>query len=1021
MTQLARHFGTIATWLLILCCSWILPVLPATAQSYVIRALGAPPTNPAFVYASIGCALNNKDEVLASGVFGDYNGTPSMYLLSPDYGIPIGLNYLPFSGVTNMSVLAMNDRIEVANETGAPGPMAFNDQGQILGTLMSPVNACVWKNGTVTSLGSLGGGISYPFEINQNGDVIGYSNTFPGDTNMVPFLFLAGTDVMQPITGLNENSVLVGFNSQRQVLYTSRTNFNFGFSLWQNGRVQSLADVIGVPISPPTVISIDSNGVPTYVDGTYHSLSARSLNDNGEIYGHVNTTITDHEHTNGTTIAFGTASFFYSPNGGNGFQEGINYDILQAGNDTTNVMITINNSGQVIYLSDFNTFENPFSYDYYLWDKGQTQKIQDLLPADSGWTDLLPYGLNDRGDIVGSGFANGISQAFLLYVPGLSATVKAAPAAVNVGDQITVTVTAINNNKIAPSTLTQVKFLLPIAIGGNGGVKPQSSVTPPSPVTLAAGQSVSFTENYIATSNGPVTFSANLSGNDPYGNATSAFGTTQITVGTFSETGHIYCVCDSNIIAGAAVEIGTNSATTGPDGAYTVTNLGPQKYTVTVSAPHYQTFITNLTVSMDGTNDYYVTNGTFLIHAILDSSITELDDADTISNVIAQTVQSYSQWLADPICVRILFSATNSGLGASYTLVGFIDYSQYISDLQANTNMSANDIAALATLNPTDSGITNLDTVRLTLANLDAIGEHAEAATVREDNGGLDSQIYLNFGILNVTRPGQDPAKYDLQSTVAHETDEVLGIGGTGSTLFLTSAYTGQSPPARSLGPLDLFRYRSPGVRSYSLAPNVPAYFSIDAGTNNLVDFNQYGRGSDYGDWGNGTNPAVGTGNTPSEVQDAFGTPGGTEDMGPEEFIALDVVGYTLSAMTTVQAPVHDHGTFAFTVATLPGLTYQVQYSTNLASNSWQNFGDPFVSTGLTAQVSDPGPAGVQRYYRIITLPSTGAKPQAAVARSLAAVPGSHLRGTALAEHYLLPASWRNNPPVDQGSQLVPQ
>ena len=121
--------------------------------------------------------------------------------------------------------------------------------------------------------------------------------------------------------------------------------------------------------------------------------------------------------------------------------------------------------------------------------------------------------------------------------------------------------------------------------------------------------------------------------------------------------------------------------------------------------------------------------------------------------------------------------------------------------------------------------------------------------------------------------------------------------------------------------------------------------------------------------------------------------------MGPEEFIALDVVGYTLSAMTTVQAPVHDHGTFAFTVgdvarSDLSG-SVQHKFSLKFLAEFWRSI---CVSSRLDyAQVSDPGPAGVQRYYRIITLPSTGAKPQAAVARSLAAVPGSHLRGTALA------------------------
>jgi hypothetical protein len=230
-----------------------------------------------------------------------------MFLLQPDYGMPAGLNYLPFFGVTNMIVLAINNRTGVTDEAGAPGPQAFNDKGDILGTLMSPTNACVWTNGTVISFGSLGGGVSYPFEINQNGDIIGYSNTAPGDTNMVPFMVLAGTTNMQPIAGLDENSLLFGFNSQRQILFTSRTNHYYGFSLWQNGTAQTLGDIIGVTLAPLILGPTNNLGLPTYVDGTYRYLWARSLNDNGEIYGYVTTTVVDNEKINGTT--YSTSSF----------------------------------------------------------------------------------------------------------------------------------------------------------------------------------------------------------------------------------------------------------------------------------------------------------------------------------------------------------------------------------------------------------------------------------------------------------------------------------------------------------------------------------------------------------------------------------------------------------------------------------------------------------------------------------------------------------------------------------------
>jgi hypothetical protein len=1016
MTRFPRHLETVARWLLLSCCFCLLPAPPALAQNYLIRALGPPPTNPAITYASSANAVNNKDEVLAGGVFGAYSDTPSMFLLQPDYGMPAGLNYLPFFGVTNMKVLAFYNQVHLGanGDVVATAPQSFNDQGQILGTLMSPTNACVWQDGEVTSLGSLGGGVSYPFAINQNGDVIGYSTTAPGDTNLVPFVVLEGTTNMLPIAGFDTNTVLIGFNSQRQILFTTnRNNYQYGPSLWQNGQVQTLASIIGVTINPPVYIT-NQNGTRMPADGTYTGLTARSLNDNGEIHGYFST----QSVKNGLYSPSLTLSFYYSPMGGNGFLQGVNYNILQSGNDASNVMISMNNSGEIIYLSDYDTFTNAYSYDYYLWDNGQSTKIQNLVPVNSDWTDLLPYALNDRGDIIGQGYLNGVFQAFLLYLPDLNVRVSATPEGVHVGDQISVTVTAINNNKVASGTLTDVEFSLPIVIGGTGGVEPQSSVTPPPPATLAPGQTVSFTEDYIATTNGTVTFSASASGNDAHGNPVDAFGTDQVAVGSFSETGHIYCACDSNVIAGATVEIGTNSASTGPDGAYTITNLAPMKYTVTISAPKYQTFVSNLNVTMDGTNDYYVTNGTFLINPIIDSSITSLDDSDAISNTIVSTVQAYSHWIKDPLCVKILYIATNTGLGASYTLRGIIGYSQYVSDLQANTNMSANDVAALSTLSPTNSGIPDMDLVSMTSPLLDAIGEHEEASSTRELTDGLDSQVYLNFEIMNVTRPGQDPTKYDLQCTVAHETDEALGIGGAGSTLYLATAYSGQTPTARSIGPLDLYRYQSPGVRSFSLAPNVSAYFSKDAGTNDLVDFNQYANGSDYGDWGNGTNPAVATGNVPPQVQDAFDTPGTASDLGPNEFIALDIVGYTLLGTTTVQAPVYQNGTFAFTIVTLPGLTYQVQYKTSLAQNSWQNYSAPFVATGLTAMVSDDAATGVQRYYRIITLTTAGAKPQAAAARRRTAGPTTHLRGTALAVHHFLPAIPQNNLPMDPGSRV---
>jgi hypothetical protein len=172
--------------------------------------------------------------------------------------------------------------------------------------------------------------------------------------------------------------------------------------------------------------------------------------------------------------------------------------------------------------------------------------------------------------------------------------------------------------------------------------------------------------------------------------------------------------------------------------------------------------------------------------------------------------------------------------------------------------------------------------------------------------------VQFNPAIVNNSRTSPTVGKYDLQSAIAHELDEVLGIGGAGSNLnSVATGFNGttlSSPPS----PLDLFRYSAPGVMSYSTSNTVSSYFSIDGGNSTLVHFNQNGvaDGSDFGDWGDGVTPADGLPNNPAQVQDAYGGPyDGTTDtftnLGPSELTALDVIGWDLtSAGTAVETGV---------------------------------------------------------------------------------------------------------------------
>jgi len=300
----------------------------------------------------------------------------------------------------------------------------------------------------------------------------------------------------------------------------------------------------------------------------------------------------------------------------------------------------------------------------------------------------------------------------------------------------------------------------------------------------------------------------------------------------------------------------------------------------------------------------------------------------------------------------------------------------------------------------------------LTAANLAVIGETGIANSILNDNGGLNSTIFLNIGQMNVTRPDQNPDLYDLRAVVTHEIDEVLGIGGNGSSLYLEGGYTNQASPSDGVGPLDFFRYGAPGAISFTLNPAATAYFSIDGGKTTNVYFNQLGwscdadgtncGSADFGDWGNVNSP--GNGNTPPQIQDAFGSPGATPNLKANELIALDVVGYTLIVgAPTVQDVTQAANSFAFAWTSMPGQSYQVQSTTNLNGNFWNDLGGPITASSLTTGISDTNASGSERFYRVVAL-SQSAAPAISISRPQTIATPYTLVTNAVATHRFLRA-----------------
>jgi hypothetical protein len=296
----------------------------------------------------------------------------------------------------------------------------------------------------------------------------------------------------------------------------------------------------------------------------------------------------------------------------------------------------------------------------------------------------------------------------------------------------------------------------------------------------------------------------------------------------------------------------------------------------------------------------------------------------------------------------------------SQTYIAQIPYSTYYSALVADSK-TTNDTIALAHVpggatDPVHGGAN----VTATLPNLRALGITVNSTT------NYDSIVYFNNqpGLFNYTRPPVDPNAYDLQATITHELDEVLG----------TSSGVGQT----YIHPPDLFRYTAAHARTFTTAGD-DAWFSIDA-ANNLVQYNQ-DAGGDYGDWWSVTTPAV------PRVQDAFATQGATPDLA-EELLVLDVIGWDLAAavpqlVTAPAAVVHaskSGNTLNLSWASVTNRNYQVQMRTNLTAGAWANLGSPILATTTTTTYSDTPLSDKTRFYRVVSLPSNPPSPPPAFA-----------------------------------------
>jgi probable HAF family extracellular repeat protein len=341
------------------------------------------------------------------------------YLYAASFGR--GIWRLNLSGQGNYNVIDLDRAGD--RESRA---LAINHSMQIAGFLLtSAANTFgnLWTTPqTSMSWGTLpGGSNSYATAIDTAGDVVGYADDSNGTDHAV--IQFAGSSTLHNLefenqalisqaNGLNDSGIVVGQHSQTAFVYRLSTQ---GFiDMKTLGGASSEATAINNAPKPQVVgWSMTATGGP---HAFLHNGIAPPL------------TAKDDLGTLGGAISEATAV--------NDLGEVVGFSTTASGQ--THAFKTSPNAGIKPVKSDLGTLGGPISYAYAISENGLVvgssytasgdlhafiwsaangmQDLNNLISAGSGWTLVSAQGICDCGCIVGYGFVNGHTHAFLLQL-----------------------------------------------------------------------------------------------------------------------------------------------------------------------------------------------------------------------------------------------------------------------------------------------------------------------------------------------------------------------------------------------------------------------------------------------------------------------------------------------------------------------------------------------------------------------------------------------------------------------------
>src|SRR5579883_1373033 len=364
--------------------------------------------------------------------------------------------------------------------------LSLNDKGQAAGVLetISGAEAFILRNGSFATLGNLGALNSYAYGINNNGDIVGYLDTLTGAR---AFLYQGGTNIDIGTLG-GTNSFGYGVNSLLQVAGASLTSDNglLHAFFWQTNAIRDLNEGLASPVN-------------------WQLREARAINDLGQIVG--SGILNGHEH-----------GFLY--------QSGVVSDLGILNGGTNSYALALNNHQDIVGASS--TAANRLHAS--LWRNGEIVDLNSMLPNNSRWELREATGINDLGQIVGSGILAGKDHAFLLTpispaTSGAGATGGKKPGIRPLVDSFSVMITNPPNGSsftfptnipifADPSDsfglVTQVQFFTGAALLGTSTSTPWTAVWTNVPVGAYSVNAVALDDGGLSATSAAINISVTL-------------------------------------------------------------------------------------------------------------------------------------------------------------------------------------------------------------------------------------------------------------------------------------------------------------------------------------------------------------------------------------------------------------------------------------------------------------------------------------------------------------------------------